>query len=136
MLSCDVIIWDDNTPLFYFSCKLHSLLLLLDFHLLGKTSTNRTNVILYLLATYSCVANRPKNGPHNSRRAEKKKKAALQIHDRILAGGISPEIKLFPARESLVSDIPARDGKIDNLFFTVNEQWVFPASGRNGLKYV
>ncbi len=26
MLSCDVIIWDDNTPLFYFSWKLHSLL--------------------------------------------------------------------------------------------------------------
>ncbi len=25
MLSCDVIIWDDNTPLFYFSWKLHSL---------------------------------------------------------------------------------------------------------------
>jgi hypothetical protein len=26
MLSCDVIIWDDNTPLFYFSWKLYSLL--------------------------------------------------------------------------------------------------------------
>ncbi len=26
MLSCDVIIWDDNTPLFYFSWKLHSLI--------------------------------------------------------------------------------------------------------------
>ncbi len=25
MLSCDVIIWDDNTPLFCFSWKLHSL---------------------------------------------------------------------------------------------------------------
>ncbi len=25
MFSCDVIIWDDNTPLFYFSWKLHSL---------------------------------------------------------------------------------------------------------------
>jgi len=25
VLSCDVIIWDDNTPLFYFSWKLHSL---------------------------------------------------------------------------------------------------------------
>jgi hypothetical protein len=28
-------------------------------------------------------------------------------------------IKLFPARESLVSDIPAGDGKIVKLFFTV-----------------
>jgi hypothetical protein len=28
-------------------------------------------------------------------------------------------IKHWPARESLVSDIPAGDGKIDNLFFTV-----------------
>jgi hypothetical protein len=26
---------------------------------------------------------------------------------------------IFPARKGLVSDIPARDGKIDNLFFTV-----------------
>jgi hypothetical protein len=26
VLSCDVIIWDDNTPLFYFSWKLHSLM--------------------------------------------------------------------------------------------------------------
>ncbi len=26
MLSCDVIIWDDNTPLFCFSWKLHSLI--------------------------------------------------------------------------------------------------------------
>jgi hypothetical protein len=25
VLSCDVIIWDDNTPFFYFSWKLHSL---------------------------------------------------------------------------------------------------------------
>ncbi len=25
VLSCDVIIWDDNTPLFYFSWKLHTL---------------------------------------------------------------------------------------------------------------
>jgi hypothetical protein len=28
-------------------------------------------------------------------------------------------IKLFPARESLVSDIPAVDGKIGNLFYSV-----------------
>ncbi len=28
-------------------------------------------------------------------------------------------IKLFPPRESLVSDIPAGDGKTANLFFTV-----------------
>ncbi len=28
-------------------------------------------------------------------------------------------IKFFPARESLVSDIPAGDGKFDKLFFTV-----------------
>ncbi len=28
-------------------------------------------------------------------------------------------IKLFPATESLVSDIPAGDGKIDNLFYSV-----------------
>jgi hypothetical protein len=45
-----------------------------------------------------------------------KKVRALQIHGRILAGGIFPDIKLFPARESLVSDIPARDGRIVILF--------------------
>jgi hypothetical protein len=28
-------------------------------------------------------------------------------------------MKLFPARESLVSDIPAGDGKNDNLFYNV-----------------
>jgi hypothetical protein len=28
------------------------------------------------------------------------------------------KIKLFPARESLVSDIPAGDGKICNLFYS------------------
>jgi hypothetical protein len=28
-------------------------------------------------------------------------------------------IKFFPARESLVSDIPAGDGKFENTFFTV-----------------
>jgi hypothetical protein len=28
-------------------------------------------------------------------------------------------IKLFPARESLVSDIPAGDGKIANIFYSV-----------------
>ncbi len=28
--------------------------------------------------------------------------------------------KLFPAREILVSDIPAEDGKIDNLFYSVS----------------
>jgi hypothetical protein len=28
-------------------------------------------------------------------------------------------IKLFPARESLVSDIPAEDGKIASLFYSV-----------------
>ncbi len=28
-------------------------------------------------------------------------------------------IKLFPARESFVSDIPARDGKIANLFYSL-----------------
>ncbi len=31
MLSCDVISWDDNTPLFYLSWKLHSLQKSLDF---------------------------------------------------------------------------------------------------------
>ncbi len=31
-------------------------------------------------------------------------------------------IKLFPAKESLVIDIPAGDGKIVNLFFTVQLQ--------------
>jgi hypothetical protein len=30
-------------------------------------------------------------------------------------------IKLFPARESLVSDIPAEDRKITNLFYSVCE---------------
>ncbi len=29
-------------------------------------------------------------------------------------------IKLFPVRESLVSDIPAGDGKNDNLFYSVS----------------
>ncbi len=36
-------------------------------------------------------------------------------------------IKLFPARESLVSDIPAGDGKLANLFYRVlifNEKFV------------
>ncbi len=28
-------------------------------------------------------------------------------------------IQLFPARESLISDIPAGDGKIANLFYSV-----------------
>jgi hypothetical protein len=32
-------------------------------------------------------------------------------------------IKLFPARGSLVSDIPAGDGKISNLFYSV--PWCF-----------
>ncbi len=32
-------------------------------------------------------------------------------------------IKLFPARESLVSDIPAEDGKISNLFYSVYTQY-------------
>jgi hypothetical protein len=31
----------------------------------------------------------------------------------------SGKIKLFPARESLVRDIPARDGNMANLYFTV-----------------
>jgi hypothetical protein len=30
-------------------------------------------------------------------------------------------IKLFPARESLISDIPAGDGKNDNLFYSVRD---------------
>jgi hypothetical protein len=30
-------------------------------------------------------------------------------------------ISLFPARESLVRDIPAGDGKIDNLFYSVEQ---------------
>jgi hypothetical protein len=35
-----------------------------------------------------------------------------------LPNSLWPEIikKLFPARESLVSDVPARDGKIENFF--------------------
>ncbi len=37
MLSCDVIIWDDNIPLFYFSWKLHSLAFLSIF----QTTKNR-----------------------------------------------------------------------------------------------
>jgi hypothetical protein len=32
-------------------------------------------------------------------------------------------LKLFPARKSLVSDIPARDSKSDNLFYSVNERF-------------
>ncbi len=32
------------------------------------------------------------------------------------------KIKLFFARESLVSDIPAGDGKIDNLFYSVGQK--------------
>jgi hypothetical protein len=35
-------------------------------------------------------------------------------------------IKLFPARESLASDIPAGDGKNDNLFYSA----VVPATQR------
>jgi hypothetical protein len=31
-------------------------------------------------------------------------------------------IKLFPARERLVSDIPAGDGKIENLFYSIPEE--------------
>ncbi len=31
-------------------------------------------------------------------------------------------IKLFPARENLVSDIPAGDGKNDNLFYSVGKE--------------
>ncbi len=31
-------------------------------------------------------------------------------------------LKIFPARESLVSDIPARDGKTTNLFYSVVDQ--------------
>jgi hypothetical protein len=34
----------------------------------------------------------------------------------------SPAVNLFPVRESLVCDIPARDVKIANLFFTVG--WI------------
>jgi hypothetical protein len=34
-----------------------------------------------------------------------------------LAGNIS----LFPARESLASDIPAGDGKLENLFYSVEK---------------
>ncbi len=33
--------------------------------------------------------------------------------------------RLFPARESLVSDIPPGDGKIDNLFYSVGRICVF-----------
>jgi hypothetical protein len=29
-------------------------------------------------------------------------------------------IKLFPSRESLISDIPAEDGKLTNLFYNVS----------------
>ncbi len=32
--------------------------------------------------------------------------------------------KFFPARESLVSDIPAGDGKIDSLFYSVGSKQV------------
>ncbi len=40
-------------------------------------------------------------------------------------------IKLFPARESLVSDTPTGDGKIDNLFYSVP-----PKSGQKLLQFV
>jgi hypothetical protein len=40
-------------------------------------------------------------------------------------GGI---IKLFPARESLVSDISAGDGKTVNLFYTVYASFAILAS--------
>jgi hypothetical protein len=39
-------------------------------------------------------------------------------------------IKLFPARDSLVSDIPAGDRKIINLFFTVYRPWGLPRKER------
>jgi hypothetical protein len=32
-------------------------------------------------------------------------------------------IKLFPAKQSLVSDIPAGDGKIGNLFYSVADKF-------------
>ncbi len=32
---------------------------------------------------------------------------------------LAGKIKLFPARESLISDIPAGDGKTANLFYSV-----------------
>jgi hypothetical protein len=33
---------------------------------------------------------------------------------------VSDSLKLLPARESLVSDIPAKDGKNDNLFYSLH----------------
>jgi hypothetical protein len=33
--------------------------------------------------------------------------------------------KIFPARESLVSDIPAGDGKTDNFFYSVEVSKIF-----------
>ncbi len=48
VLSCDVIIWDDNTPLFYFSCKLHSLNISALFKMCRKTlRCNKFHQIFY-----------------------------------------------------------------------------------------
>ncbi len=44
-------------------------------------------------------------------------------------------IKLFPARESLVSDIPAGNGKNDNLFFTVYARDKVHSAGRVNVTY-
>jgi hypothetical protein len=41
-------------------------------------------------------------------------------------------IKLFPARESLVSDIPAGDRKIANLFYSVGTFWELTYPGQAG----
>ena len=40
-------------------------------------------------------------------------------------------ITFFPARESLVSDIPAGDGKIDNLFLQcrIDSSFIFQVTG-------
>ncbi len=43
---------------------------------------------------------------------------------------VTYSISLFPARESWVSDIPAGEGKIDNLFYSVGP-WNFDAIEKN-----
>ncbi len=45
--------------------------------------------------------------------------AGMSLTKLCLGGNNDVIYKLFPPRESLVSDIPAGDGKIVNLFFTV-----------------
>ncbi len=57
MLSCDVIIWDDNTPLFYFSLKLHSLAYGLVLNYKSQANTGLTKKVLEAQTKAACKCN-------------------------------------------------------------------------------